>query len=68
MAKLKLKPYEIDKRFLVWGTLTIKAESFDKAVEAGRELEYTDFAEACDKGGWNDIEEADGFGVRESWA
>jgi hypothetical protein len=59
----KQKSYNITKRFQLYLTKQITAESFEKAVERGRELKDEDFFTV--KAEYVDGEQIDGFGVQE---
>lgn len=66
----KLKTFNVQKRFTVWGEVKIKAATFEEAVQKGREIEYTDMADAIQNepdAAWIDFTEEPGFGVTEDW-
>ena len=67
MAKPKLKTFRVQKRFEVWVEQEVKAETFDLAVQEGKNLKVGDFIEAHPGVEFNDSTEIAGFGVQENW-
>jgi hypothetical protein len=67
MAKPKLKTFCVQKRYEVWVQTEVKAETFDLAVQEGKNLKVGDFIEVHPGVEFNDSNELPGFGVQENW-
>lgn len=57
----------IDRRYEVWGSVPITADSFEEAVEIGKKLTFYDFDARAQEHGWIDVTTIAGFGIREEW-
>ena len=67
MAKKAKRTFHVQKRFEVWIGMDIEAETFDEAVELGRELDVKKMTDYGNRNGYNDYTELSGFGVSENW-